>query len=167
MDLIVIANEWMNENKQLVIFMQGIASGYIIFYFLNLLRNVPLPEQQERKLKPAAQKLKMTEDCKMVLVVRSDLQMGKGKVAAQCSHATLDAYKTSLKTPITKQWLDHWEDEGVAKVTLKCTDEQEMLHLQKEARKLGLVAKSIIDAGRTQIAAGSRTVLAIGPGNCI
>ena len=26
---------------------------------------------------------------KMVLVVRNDLKMGKGKVAAQCSHATL------------------------------------------------------------------------------
>ena len=35
--------------------------------------------------------------------------------------------------------------------------------LQKEARKQGLVACVIRDAGRTQIAAGSRTVLAIGP----
>ena len=29
----------------------------------------------------------------MVLVVRNDLKMGKGKAAAQCSHATLAAYK--------------------------------------------------------------------------
>ena len=35
--------------------------------------------------------------------------------------------------------------------------------LQREARKQGLVACVIRDAGRTQIAAGSRTVLAIGP----
>lgn len=39
------------------------------------------------------------------------------------------------------------------------------LELQKQARKSGLVAQSIMDAGRTQIAAGSRTVLAIGPGS--
>ena len=32
----------------------------------------------------------------MVLVVRTDLEMGKGKVAAQCSHATLAAYKMAL-----------------------------------------------------------------------
>jgi PTH2 family peptidyl-tRNA hydrolase len=36
--------------------------------------------------------------------------------------------------------------------------------MQKKARELGLVACSIKDAGRTQIEAGSRTVLAIGPG---
>lgn len=34
-----------------------------------------------------------TDDCKMVLVVRNDFKMGKGKAAAQCSHATLAAYK--------------------------------------------------------------------------
>ena len=38
------------------------------------------------------------------------------------------------------------------------------LELQANARKHGLVACSIQDAGRTQIAAGSRTVLAVGPG---
>ena len=30
-------------------------------------------------------------ELKMVLVVRQDLAMGKGKIAAQCSHATLGA----------------------------------------------------------------------------
>jgi PTH2 family peptidyl-tRNA hydrolase len=38
------------------------------------------------------------------------------------------------------------------------------LELQSAALKRGLCAKSIQDAGRTQIAAGSRTVLGIGPG---
>ena len=46
----------------------------------------------------------------------------------------------------------------------KCPDEDAMLDLQKRARKLGLVACSIVDAGRTQVEPGSRTVLAIGPG---
>ena len=30
------------------------------------------------------------EPCKMVLVVRQDLGMGKGKIAAQCCHAAVD-----------------------------------------------------------------------------
>lgn len=34
-----------------------------------------------------------TGETKMVLVVRSDLKMGKGKVGAQCGHAVLSAYK--------------------------------------------------------------------------
>ncbi len=33
----------------------------------------------------------------MVLVVRTDLGMGKGKIAAQCGHATLGAYKKAVK----------------------------------------------------------------------
>ncbi len=36
--------------------------------------------------------------------------------------------------------------------------------LQATAISLGLVAEVIADAGRTQIEAGSRTVLGIGPG---
>ena len=32
-------------------------------------------------------------EIKMVLVVREDLKMGKGKIGAQCGHATLGAYK--------------------------------------------------------------------------
>ncbi|KAJ2726958.1 Peptidyl-tRNA hydrolase protein 2, mitochondrial [Coemansia sp. D1744] len=57
-----------------------------------------------------------------------------------------------------------WEMLGQGKVTLKCSDEDELLELQRSARAAGLVAQSICDAGRTQIAAGSRTVLGIGPG---
>ncbi|PIK56816.1 putative peptidyl-tRNA hydrolase 2, mitochondrial [Apostichopus japonicus] len=33
---------------------------------------------------------------KMVLVVRQDLKMGKGKVAAQCSHAAVGCYKRAV-----------------------------------------------------------------------
>ena len=59
-------------------------------------------------------------DNKMVLVVRTDLQMGKGKIAAQCAHAAVDLYKkASVKTPdLVKQW----ETFGQAKVTLKAPE---------------------------------------------
>lgn len=49
------------------------------------------------------------------------------------------------------------------KVALKCTSEDEMEVLQAQALSLGLCAQVIHDAGRTQIAAGSATVLGIGP----
>ncbi|KAF9158393.1 hypothetical protein BGX21_004249 [Mortierella sp. AD011] len=102
------------------------------------------------------------EEYKMVLVVRSDLGMGKGKAAAQCCHATLANYKElSKKSPKT---LTRWEYCGQAKVTLKVDNEEDMLLLQAQALSIGLAAHSIRDAGRTQIAAGSRTVLAVGPG---
>ena len=99
---------------------------------------------------------------KMVLVVRNDLKMGKGKAAAQCSHATLAAYKSARShAPKT---LRRWESRGQPKITTKVEDEEALLTAMAVARSLGLVAECIQDAGRTQIAPGSKTVVAVGPG---
>ncbi|KAJ3828516.1 peptidyl-tRNA hydrolase [Lentinula raphanica] len=95
----------------------------------------------------------------MVLVVRTDLKMSAGKIAAQCSHATLACYKTlSASNPAL---LRQWERNGQAKIALKCSSEEELLTLQAQAQSLNLCARSIQDAGRTQVAPGSRTVLGI------
>ncbi|KAI9028028.1 peptidyl-tRNA hydrolase PTH2-domain-containing protein [Hyaloraphidium curvatum] len=102
-----------------------------------------------------------THGYKMALIVRTDLGMGKGKAAAQCSHAALAAYKSLLRSD--PALLEEWEDEGSPKIVLKVDSEAEMLARMAEAQRRGVVAKSILDAGRTQIAAGSRTVAAIGP----
>jgi len=101
------------------------------------------------------------DECKLVLVVRSDLDMTTGKIAAQCAHATLACYKAlSLTNPAL---LRHWERAGQTKIALRCHSEDEMLLLQAQAQSLNICARSIQDAGRTQIAAGSRTVLGMGP----
>ncbi|KAJ2498419.1 hypothetical protein GGH96_004334 [Coemansia sp. RSA 1972] len=109
-----------------------------------------------------AEMLSAGEDMKLVLIIRTDLGMSKGKIAAQCSHAALACYKQAVKR--APAMVKTWEMLGQGKVTLKCADEDELLELQRSARAAGLVAQSICDAGRTQIAAGSRTVLGIGPG---
>ena len=57
-----------------------------------------------------------------------------------------------------------WESTGQAKVSVQVKGEDELLTLQAQAMSLGLCAKVIHDAGRTQIASGSATVLGIGPG---
>ncbi|RDB28764.1 putative peptidyl-tRNA hydrolase 2 [Hypsizygus marmoreus] len=114
----------------------------------------------------AALTLEPADECKLVLVVRSDLGMSSGKIAAQCSHATLACYKTLLST--NPALLRQWERAGQTKVALRCEDEDELLLLQAQAQSLNLCARSIQDAGRTQIAAGSRTVLGIaGPARLI
>ncbi|KAI8995338.1 peptidyl-tRNA hydrolase PTH2-domain-containing protein [Trametes punicea] len=102
------------------------------------------------------------EPCKMVLVVRTDLGMSTGKIAAQCGHATLACYKALQRT--NPALLKHWERTGQAKIALKANSEDELLELEAVAKSLNLAARSILDAGRTEIAAGSRTVLGIGPG---
>ncbi|KAM5179660.1 peptidyl-tRNA hydrolase 2, mitochondrial [Mantella aurantiaca] len=101
---------------------------------------------------------------KMVLVVRNDLKMGKGKVAAQCSHAAVSAYKQLLKR--NPELLKQWEYCGQPKVVLKAPDEEAFVELLSQAKQLGLTVSLIQDAGRTQIAPGSRTVLGVGPGPC-
>ncbi|CAK8576854.1 unnamed protein product [Lathyrus sativus] len=99
------------------------------------------------------------EDFKMILVVRNDLKMGKGKIAAQCSHATLGLYKKVLyRAP---KALNRWEMSAQPKVVVKIESEEDMLALQERAKSLKLPTHITIDAGRTQIAPNSRTVMAI------
>ncbi|KZS93253.1 hypothetical protein SISNIDRAFT_74688 [Sistotremastrum niveocremeum HHB9708] len=51
------------------------------------------------------------EPCKMILVVRYDLKMDAGTIAAQCCEATLACYKTlSVKNP---KLVRHWEITGL------------------------------------------------------
>ncbi|RFU25397.1 hypothetical protein B7463_g10933, partial [Scytalidium lignicola] len=104
-----------------------------------------------------------TEECKLVLVVRTDLGMTKGKIAAQCSHATLACYKNFLRHAPNSPTLRRWERQGQAKVALQVKSQDELEVLQAKALSLGLVAEVVVDAGRTQIASGSHTVLGIGP----
>ncbi|XP_051176096.1 peptidyl-tRNA hydrolase 2, mitochondrial [Leptopilina boulardi] len=101
------------------------------------------------------------DDFKMVLVIRKDLKMGKGKAAAQCAHAAVASYKMALKYPSI---LNAWEDCGQMKITVQVDDEVSLLEVYKHAKSLGLITNVIQDAGRTQIARGSKTVCAVGPG---
>ncbi|KAH9060860.1 peptidyl-tRNA hydrolase PTH2-domain-containing protein [Lactarius vividus] len=104
------------------------------------------------------------QPCKLVLVVRTDLKMSPGKIAAQCGHATLACYKALVKkNPKVSMLVRHWEVTGQAKIALKASSEEEILELEAIAKSLNLCARSIQDAGRTQVEAGSRTVLGIGP----
>ena len=59
---------------------------------------------------------------KMVFVVRNDLKMGKGKVAAQCGHAAIGAYKQMQSRD--SESLRLWECAGQMKVVVKVPDEE-------------------------------------------
>ncbi|CAM9529481.1 unnamed protein product [Ectocarpus fasciculatus] len=89
------------------------------------------------------------------------LKMGKGKVVAQCCHATLGNYRISERH--CPSALRGWEQMGQAKICVKCPTETELYDIQAKAQAAGLVNYLVMDAGHTQIAAGSRTVLALGP----
>ncbi|CAF0819777.1 unnamed protein product [Rotaria sordida] len=98
---------------------------------------------------------------KLVLVVRNDLKMGHGKIAAQCSHATLACFqKACEKIPDV---VDTWFSSGQAKVVCKCESDDDLEQLRRQAKFQGLTTCLIRDVGQTKIGSGRKTVLGIGP----
>jgi len=96
---------------------------------------------------------------KLVLVARTDLGMGKGKVAAQVAHAAVAAVLRTLDTADFAEWIR----EGQPKVVLKVGSEEALLEVCAAADDAGLPVEVIRDAGRTQLDAGTLTCCAIGP----
>ena len=95
---------------------------------------------------------------KQAILIRTDLKMGKGKIATQAAHASLEAYKKADKNIIKK-----WEEEGSKKVVLKVSSLKELLKFKKKADQLKIPYALIIDAGLTQLKKGTITCLALGP----
>lgn len=95
---------------------------------------------------------------KQVMVVRNDLKMGKGKIAAQCCHGSLGAYKKTNPDKIRK-----WENKAYAKVVCKVNSLEELLELKKQAIINKVSYYLVVDAGRTQVPTSTTTVLALGP----
>lgn len=87
--------------------------------------------------------------------------MGKGKVAAQCCHAALGCYKRASKQ--CPSGVSAWERTGCAKIAVKCPTQAELEEIAVLAMERDIPVYLVEDAGRTQIAAGSRTVLGLGP----
>jgi PTH2 family peptidyl-tRNA hydrolase len=96
---------------------------------------------------------------KQVIVVRMDIGMGKGKLAAQVAHASLSAYEdTDTKTRRA------WKGGGQKKVVVKASSERELFELADVAERKGLPTAIVRDAGHTQLEPGTVTALAVGPG---
>ena len=97
---------------------------------------------------------------KQVIVVRTDLKMGKGKIAAQAAHASVAAFLSS-KSEDRNMWLE----EGMKKAVLKVANERDLMEIFKLAKKERLPTEMITDAGLTQVETGTHTAVGIGPAN--
>lgn len=98
---------------------------------------------------------------KQTIVMRADLGMGRGKLAAQASHASLSAYNR-----VRKSHLDiakAWESGGQMKVVLKVGSEKELFDFFQRAKDKGIPVELIRDAGHTQLTPGTVTCFAAGP----
>jgi len=98
---------------------------------------------------------------KQVMVVRRDLGMGIGKIAAQVAHAAvMGAEKTRAQK---REWFDSWFDAGQAKVVVKVQSMVELMEVRKRAENLRLPVVQVNDSGLTQIPPGTTTCIGIGP----
>jgi PTH2 family peptidyl-tRNA hydrolase len=95
---------------------------------------------------------------KQVILVRQDLKLPKGKLAAQVSHASVGALLKSSNAIIAD-----WKDEGMKKVVLKVKDLDELVKYKEMAEDAGLEVALITDAGKTVVEPGTVTCLGIGP----
>ncbi len=99
-------------------------------------------------------------DIKQVIAVRTDLDMGKGKIAAQVGHAcVLGAEHVRKSHP---EWYQEWWGEQ-KKVVVKVFGTKELQKVKRGAIELNLPWSEVSDAGHTQLAPGTTTCISIGP----
>jgi PTH2 family peptidyl-tRNA hydrolase len=106
---------------------------------------------------------------KQMIVMRRDLHMRKGKIAAQAGHACVEATLMALAREdrledirLAGSWveLDHadgdrspltaWFDAGIAKVCVYVDSEEELLEIADKGREQGFIVALIRDAGLTE-----------------
>ena len=103
----------------------------------------------------------MEFDYKLVIVTRTNLKLSPGKLAVQVAHA---AVACSLDTKkVNSKWFNKWQIEGAKKAVVKVEEEEDFYALKEKADELKVIANIITDAGLTEIPAGTKTVLGIGP----
>lgn len=98
------------------------------------------------------------EELKQVILVRTDLKLPKGKLAAQVAHAAVEAAEKT-----DRKLYELWKTTGTKKVVLKVADEAELQQYERQAKLAGLRTALIADAGRTVLEPGTITCLGIGP----
>ncbi|GKV03444.1 hypothetical protein SLEP1_g15739 [Rubroshorea leprosula] len=159
--------EWLGVSFRPENFIPGLVIGFILGLLLDL--STPLENPTKKKNFPPGkgQRLSVSssnsdQELKMVLVVRQDLKMKSGKIASQCAHAATGMYAELMQS--NRSLVRKWEHCGQPKIVVTCKNQQEMNKLKEAAESIGLPTFVVADAGRTQVLAGSKTVLAVGPG---
>ena len=109
---------------------------------------------------------------KQVIVVRKDLNMRKGKLAAQVAHASMKVFFDKLTIysdyaiikDITKPMLE-WMNYGpFTKIVVGVNSEEELLEIKKKAKEANIPNALIKDNGLTEFhGIPTNTCIAIGP----
>ena len=116
-------------------------------------------------------------ETKQVIVVRKDLNMRKGKIAAQVAHASMKVILDEMSIDVSNMGrtyyelkiynddpLLEWLGKLFTKIVVGCNSEEELLELKSQADKIKIRNSIIQDSGLTEFhGVPTYTVLAIGP----
>ena len=102
----------------------------------------------------------ISNENKQVIVMRTDLNMRKGKMVAQGAHAAVMAtFNAGSMDDRVLRWLMH----GMKKITVQVGSEAELLEIADKAVAAGLHCELVRDAGLTEFKEPTYTCCAIGP----
>jgi len=114
----------------------------------------------------------MEKEVKQYIIVRTDLPMNAGKLAAQAAHACMKVFfdkmfvlptdRSERTLHLTDEELE-WVDGRFTKITKKVKNENQLLKVYNAAKDAGLNASLIKDAGLFGLEGENYTVVAVGP----
>lgn len=118
----------------------------------------------------------MTYDVKQVILIRTDLNMRKGKMCAQAAHASMKVFFDRRVHPVLPGGtpplfsctltpeMAEWVGGVFAKIVLGVESEADLLKALEEAKMRGLPCALITDVGNTEFhGVPTNTAVAIGP----
>lgn len=108
---------------------------------------------------------------KQVIVMRTDLNMRKGKMCAQASHASMmfllkqltvfpNGHLRMMPTAVQREWMDG----SFTKICVRTNSEEELRQIISDAQNENLTVHEVIDNGATEFGGvKTLTCAAIGP----
>ena len=129
---------------------------------------------------PLNEEDKIKDYVRQVIVVREDLSMPRGKIAAMVAHAAMSFLTSKMRvaenegwiplTDVEVQWLTELDpglellnQKSFAKIVLAVKTEQELNEVAEKANIAGLHVEYVHDSGYSHNPAGTFTCVAIGP----
>jgi PTH2 family peptidyl-tRNA hydrolase len=101
---------------------------------------------------------------KLVIVMRKDLNMRKGKMVAQGAHAATMPFVMSGTESVEARLVQWVKRDAMVKICVGCETGEELESIQQKAIAARLAVYAVIDAGRTEFhGEPTKTCIAIGP----